>query len=127
MLVNIHSSVSTIFGNPRCGLKRAIGLISTSHLHHPFLNISLPSLQDYDVKLPNFPFCGRLKHRTTTFFFNFFLELRYSSLEFNSREICYYSILSSRSKYGTFENEYRLRASDKANMSYTFQSLMGFW
>ena len=28
----------------------------------------LPSLHDYDVKIPNFTFCGGLKHKTTTFF-----------------------------------------------------------
>ena len=28
-----------------------------------------PSLHDYDVKVPNFTFCGGRKHKTTTFFF----------------------------------------------------------
>ena len=35
--------------------KKAIGLISkttTLHVHHAFLYISLPSLHDYDVKMP---------------------------------------------------------------------------
>ena len=34
-----------------------VGLISkttTSHVHHAFLYISLPSLHDYNVKMPNF-------------------------------------------------------------------------
>ena len=40
--------------------KKAIGLDMTSktttlHVHHSFLYISLPSLHDYDVKLPNRP------------------------------------------------------------------------
>ena len=37
--------------------KNAVGLISkttTSHVHHAFLYISLPSLHDYNVKMPNF-------------------------------------------------------------------------
>ena len=34
-----------------------------------FLYISLPSLHDYDVKIPNFTFCGGHEHKTTTFFF----------------------------------------------------------
>ena len=34
-----------------------------------FLYISLPSLHDYDVKIPNFTFCGGREHKTTTFFF----------------------------------------------------------
>ena len=36
---------------------KAIGLISETtilHVHHAFLYISLPSLHDYDVKMPNF-------------------------------------------------------------------------
>ena len=34
-----------------------------------FLYISLPSLHDYYVKLPNFAFCGKRKHKTTTLCF----------------------------------------------------------
>ena len=36
---------------------KAVGLISKTtilHVHHAFLYISLPSLHDYDVKMPNF-------------------------------------------------------------------------
>ena len=51
-------------------------------VHHAFLHICLPSLLDYDVKLPNFAFYGGPKHKRTIFFF--FCELRYSALEFNS-------------------------------------------
>ena len=36
-----------------------------------FLCISLPSLQDYDLKLPNFTFCTEREHNTTTSFFFF--------------------------------------------------------
>ena len=52
--------------------KKAIGLISkttTLHVHHAFLYISLPSLHGYDVKLPNFMFCGEREHKTTTLVF----------------------------------------------------------
>ena len=35
----------------------------------PFLYISLPSLQDYDVKIPNFTFSRGREHKTTTSFF----------------------------------------------------------
>ena len=53
--------------------------------YHAFLYISLPSLHDYDVKLPHFTFFGGREHKTSTFF----PELRYKlSLEFNSRKIC---------------------------------------
>ena len=40
-------------------VKKAIGLISkttTFHVQHTFLYISLPSLHDYGVKIPNFTF-----------------------------------------------------------------------
>ena len=40
--------------------KKVIGLDSettTLHVHHSFLYISLPSLHDYNVKVPNFTFC----------------------------------------------------------------------
>ena len=39
--------------------KKAIDLFSkttTLHMQHTFLYISLPSLRDYDVKMPNFSF-----------------------------------------------------------------------
>ena len=39
--------------------KKAIDLFSkttTLHVQHTFLYISLPSLRDYDVKMPNFSF-----------------------------------------------------------------------
>ena len=52
--------------------KYVIGWISektTLHVHHPFLYISLPSLHDYNVKVPNFTFCGGRKHKTATLFF----------------------------------------------------------
>ena len=44
----------------------------------------LPSLHDYDVKLPHFTFFGGREHKTSTFF----PERRYKLLEFNSRKIC---------------------------------------
>ena len=39
-------------------------------------------LHDHNVKVPNFTFCRRRGHKTTTFFFSF-PELWYSPLEFN--------------------------------------------
>ena len=38
-------------------------------MHHAFLYISLPSLYDYDLKMPNFTFCRGREQKTTTFFF----------------------------------------------------------
>ena len=133
MLVNIF--LETILRNPRCCLQKA-GLAATLHVCHTFLYISLLSLQDYNVKLPYFMFCGRWKHKTTTFFFfssnlltfdklNKTYEISVLSLkQHNSVFKLHFcscqvrlvrSIFSSCSKYGTFESEY-LRASDKANI-----------
>ena len=51
--------------------KKAIRLdwqITTLHVHHVLLYISLPSLRDYKVKVPNFAFCRGMEHQTTTSF-----------------------------------------------------------
>ena len=47
--------------------------------------ISLLSLHDYDVKMPNFTFCGECEHKKTTLF-SFPDHLQYSLLELNSRK-----------------------------------------
>ena len=46
-----------------------ISKTTTLHVHQAFLYISLPSLHDYDVEMPNFTFCGEREHKTTTLFF----------------------------------------------------------
>ena len=49
---------------------KAIGLISKTtilHVHHAFLYISLPSLHDYDVKIPNFTMYRGSTQATTKF------------------------------------------------------------
>ena len=46
-----------------------IGKTTTLHVHHAFLYISLPSLHDYNVKVPNFTFCRGREQTATTFFF----------------------------------------------------------
>ena len=45
-----------------------IGKITTLHVHHAFLYISLQPLHDYNVKTPDFTFCRGREHKTTTFF-----------------------------------------------------------
>ena len=55
-------------------VKKAIGLITkttTLHVHHAFLYISLPSLHDYDVKMPNFTFYRGRTRATTKFLLSF--------------------------------------------------------
>ena len=53
------------------------------------MNISLPLLHNYDVKLPNFTFYEGREHEKTSLIF-YFSELRYSRLEFNTRTIRHY-------------------------------------
>ena len=126
-----------------------------------FWYISLPPWHDYDVKLPNFTFCGGRKHKTTTLFFfsqtliqSFSIQFQKNSPTFDELNETEYArlrvwssantvfnwrlriavavvawapryvksfttfdwsvILSSRSKYGTCENEYS-RASTRFN------------
>ena len=44
-------------------------------MHHAFLHISLPSLHDYGMKLPNFTFYGGRKQVTMNNFFFLVLNL----------------------------------------------------
>ena len=84
-----HRELSNYDADGNGNGKKAISLISkttTLHMHHAFLYISLPSLPDYNVKVPEFTFCRGRGHKTTTFFS--FPELWYSPLEFNSKNIC---------------------------------------
>ena len=55
-------------------VKKTIVLITkttNSHVHHTFLYISFPLLNDCDVKMPNFAFYGGRKQATTKFYFSF--------------------------------------------------------
>ena len=53
-------------------------------MHHAFLYISLPSLQDYNVKMPNFTFCRGHENKTTI---NFSLLPNLNTV-FYTRKIC---------------------------------------
>ena len=66
------------------GLNLLLGATTTLHVHQAFLYISLPSLHDYDVKMPNFTFCGGHEHKATTLFFYSYISL----LEFSYRKNC---------------------------------------
>ena len=74
--------------------KKAIGLdllrkTTTLHVDHAFLYISLPSLHDYDVKMPNFTFCAwRTLTQDNDFLFLFLNFDTPSLLESNSRKNC---------------------------------------
>ena len=70
MTMKTLTKITTI-GTLRCDdsngnetVKKTIGLMSktkTLHVHHAFLYISLPSLHDYNVKMPNCTFYGGRK------------------------------------------------------------------
>ena len=80
MFVYIHvpapliiGSFSNDDGDGKEGVKKAIGLLlktTTLHVHHALLYISLLSLRDYDVKMPNCKFHGGRKQATTNLFFS---------------------------------------------------------
>ena len=38
-------------------------------MHHNFCTFLFPSMNDYNVKVPNFAFCRGREQKTTTFFF----------------------------------------------------------
>ena len=57
-LYNILGTLRSYDGDGDGNATKAVGLISKTtilHVYHAFLYISLPSLHDYDVKMPNFP------------------------------------------------------------------------
>ena len=67
-------SFSNDDGDGNENVKSTIGLLRKTtilHAHHAFLYISLPSLQDYDVKLPNCTFYGGRKQAATNFSLSF--------------------------------------------------------
>ena len=56
----------------RTAKKKTIDLLSktiTLHVQHTFLYISLPTLHDYDVKMPNFTFYIGRENKTMIFSF----------------------------------------------------------
>ena len=48
---------------------------TTLHVHYTFLYISLPSLHDYHVKMPNFMFCEGQKQAMTKFYFSLWPDM----------------------------------------------------
>ena len=71
--LSLIGSFSKDNGGGNEDVKKVIGLLrktTTLHVHHAFLYISLPSLHDYDVKMPNCKFYGGRKQATTNLFFS---------------------------------------------------------
>ena len=69
-------------------VKTTIGLFSkttTLDVDHAFLYIALPSLHDYDVRMPNFAFYGDVNNRQPNFLS--LSKLECDPQEINSREI----------------------------------------
>ena len=53
-------------------------------MHHAFLYISLQSLHDEDVKMPNCKFYGGRKQATTNLFFSLWVQSSRNQLQGNS-------------------------------------------
>ena len=71
---NTIGSFSNYNGDGSENVEKAIGLISkttTLHVQDTFLYISLASLHDYGVKIPNLTFYGGRKQAITNFSFSF--------------------------------------------------------
>ena len=71
-------------GDGNENLKKATGLISkttTLHVHHASLCIFLPSLYDYDVKIPTFMLYRGCKQATTKFSFSVLLWIRLLAIQ----------------------------------------------
>ena len=82
-------SFSNDDGDGNENVKTTIGLFSkttTLHVDHAFLYIALPSLHDYDGKMPNFAFYGDVNNRQPNFLS--LSKLECDPQEINSREIC---------------------------------------
>ena len=73
VLLALLGSFSNDDGDGKEDVKKAMGLLrktTTLHVHHAFLYISLPSLHECDVKMPNCKFYGGRKQATTNLFFS---------------------------------------------------------
>ena len=77
-----HNVLSQIIESLRCSghekVQKAIawqGKTTTLHVHQAFLYISLPSLHDYHVKMPNFTFCEGQKQAMRKFCFSLWLDM----------------------------------------------------
>ena len=57
------------------------GKTTASHVHHAFLYISLPFLDDYDVNIPNFAFYGERKQATTNLYFSDWIWIWFLGIE----------------------------------------------
>ena len=77
-MYKIFGSLRSDDGDGNENVTRAIGLITKTiilHVHLAFLYISLPSLHDYDVKMPNFTLYRGRKYTSDDEFFSLFLNL----------------------------------------------------
>ena len=82
-------SFSNDDGDDIKNVKKAMGLITKTtnlHVHYTFWYISLPSLHDQDVKLPNGTFYGGRNPLTLRRIFLSLSKLGYGLQELNSRE-----------------------------------------
>ena len=72
--MQISTGLLGSFSNDDCdgnqNVKKAISLLRETYVHHASLYISLPSLHDYDVKMPNCTFYVQGRKQATTNLFS---------------------------------------------------------
>jgi len=79
-------------GEDNENVKQTMGWISkttTLHVYHALLNISLPSLHDYDGKMPNFTFYGGREQATAKFSFSFWTWIRFLGIRLNKSSLAF--------------------------------------
>ena len=81
LLGNLRSDDADVNDSGKKAIDLDLSKTTTLHVHHAFLYISLPSLHDFNVKVPNFTFYRGREQRTTTF-----CNLRSRRLEVGARK-----------------------------------------
>ena len=67
LLGSLRSDDADVSDSDKKAIDLDLSKTTTLHVHHTFLYISLPSLHDFNVKVPNFWFCRGREQKTTTF------------------------------------------------------------
>ena len=83
------------------------------HKHHTFLYISLPSLNDYNLKMPHISFCGGREYKATSCFFFLWILL-----EFNFSKNCQHLTNWTR-----WNKRYKVWSSATSPFKWRFRSL----
>ena len=103
-------------GNENGKLQKVyISKTTTLHVHHACSYIPLPSLHDYDLKVPNFTFCGRRKHKTTIFFFSSWTLMQSFRIHFQKKSPTFVRLKWGEIHAVKFETERKFTLSLKSD------------